>query len=279
MLNSKNSKPPITYINECKGIATLTIALILLVAITSTSLYSARIGIFDQRSSSNEYRSKEVVNAAEAGIEAELAAIKTDAVTQWVTGTSTGTLTNGASYAVTKTIAGNLLSLTSVGTTADGTGSATISEDIYLRPFISNTPNAPFIVGGTMGVTGSLEVIANSNGGGDGIPLSVWSSGATSFGGSSGTCHLEEYLESGGITAGSTDAHQPCAHNSCDCSTNPLSEAGSIGEDILDNDGAFPTDLFRYMFGTPTANWGVIHDISTVYNDCNSLSASSKGFI
>lgn len=78
-------RKPIIEIRSQSGVVTLAVGILLLMLITLVTLYGARVGLMEQRISSNEYQSKLVHGAAEAGrnqavefMNANLAAFNTD---------------------------------------------------------------------------------------------------------------------------------------------------------------------------------------------------------
>lgn len=141
-----------------KGIAALLIVLVVLFLATLVLFFSARIIVTDNKIFNNVYNKTNAENAAQAGIDFALgflnssflnqeAIISTNAVTttpasivttsltgcNLVTNTATlslGTLANGSTYAVTFTCTivnnTNILTLKSVGTSADGSSVRTV---------------------------------------------------------------------------------------------------------------------------------------------------------
>lgn len=68
MSTDKYTYCPITSANQ-KGAMTLMMSMILLIAVTLLSVYSAKTAVMEQRISANEYRAMEVDQAASAGLE------------------------------------------------------------------------------------------------------------------------------------------------------------------------------------------------------------------
>lgn len=56
-----------------RGLATLVIALIIMVAVTLTVLFTAQTSILEERMAANETRMKQTTNAAQAGLERAVA--------------------------------------------------------------------------------------------------------------------------------------------------------------------------------------------------------------
>lgn len=63
----------ITHPAAQRGVAALAVALIIIVLLTLVTLFAARVGVMEQRTSANEFRAREAFDAAEAGIEQGLA--------------------------------------------------------------------------------------------------------------------------------------------------------------------------------------------------------------
>jgi hypothetical protein len=109
---------------------------------------------------------------------------------------------------------------------------------------------------GNVPLNGTFSVVGNPNGGGTGVPVSVWSSISISNpSGSSATCQLYEFNRDGDCTGGAIS-----------------SAAKGKGPDIVDNDPNFPTDLFLYTFGVSPAT---VRGQATVVSNCNGLSGLS----
>ncbi|MCG6220715.1 hypothetical protein, partial [Vibrio diabolicus] len=113
-------------------------------------------------------------------------------------------------------------------TLVDATANAEVEVKAIKISVLAGTPAAPLTVAGGMAVSGNFTVVANPNGGGPGVPLSIWTNGNVDLTNGSGqTCHQGDY--SGG------------------CSAN-ISQKGDKQSDIKDNDTDFPTDLVWYLF-------------------------------
>jgi hypothetical protein len=142
-----------------------------------------------------------------------------------------------------------------------------------------SAPNVPIIVDGSVGTGGDFNIVANPNGGGDGIPVSIWTGGDTPDGdvemtGSSATCQIQYF-----------DGNNPqCSNPSgteliSDGDGSTLTEHLSTFPDVLPNDENFPDDLFQFLFGVVRADWQTVYDMANskhqVVADCSGLSATS----
>ena len=133
-----------------------------------------------------------------------------------------------------------------------------------------SAPEVSVMAAGSVGTGGNFNIVANPNGAGNGIPVSIWTGGPSPNGnvtmqGSSATCQLQDF----------TGNNSTCSNPSGE----KLSSAGNIGLDILENDVNFPNDVFQYMFGVARGDWETIYAMansnSQVINDCSSLNETS----
>lgn len=148
------------------------------------------------------------------------------------------------------------------GQSVDTTANAIVKQGVYF--FNAVFPGAPggpppLMGAGNIPLNGTFNVVANPNGGGPGVPVSVWSKSVISDPqGSAKTCHAQDYV--GG-----------------DC-TNPLSKKDVKGVDIVDGDTTnYPPDMFQYVFGVPKENYTVIKSRATVLGGCGTLGPTSSG--
>lgn len=182
------------------------------------------------------------------------------------------------------------------GWSADQTGTATVQQGLVLYQVPASAPDSPLTIKGNANIGGSFEVVANPNGGGPGVPLSVWSDTDIQMGASAYTCHLGEYLATPVQPSDITEVTYPDGETVQFCSSCRCSTADSTGvmstnadgeqEDFVDVDGNsgvnpdadnFPSDLFEYAFGTPSSDWREIYDQAQVLSDCSTINASSSG--
>jgi hypothetical protein len=253
-----------------KGAATLFVSVIVLVIMTLVVIYAARVGLLEQRISANDVRYKEAFAIADGGLDysTQLFASEfqrlydgtdpTTSTTTLATIVANASVNNqalgGGLFTVTVTDTGSLLgsipiyTFQSVGTGADGTGSATIQRQITMSYIFGGTaPDVPIIVGGAVGTGGNFNVVANPNGGGDGVALSVWSNSTISTSSSSATCHMEFYDGNNAQCSNPSGNQENITRG-----TNPAVTEATYNPskpDLLPNDPNFPTDLFNFVFG------------------------------
>lgn len=188
------------------GVATLIIILILLFAITGITLYAAQSGIMEQKVAANDYRSKQIQEAADAGLDYALSWLTTyqpiwttkDAATEHdITSitTSVGNFTVG--IALERPVADPkkvtiFATATEIGNTSATKPTAKAQTTIVQKKSIAGDPLSPLMVNGCVsGVTGTPQV--HNNTGGDEI--------VTSQDNSSGTCVNSGHLSDPGPPA------------------------------------------------------------------------------
>lgn len=295
-----------------QGMATLIVVVVVLIITTLMVFFAAKVGIFDQRMAGNEARYKEAFATAEAGLDLALqkfsdqvannftgavsgAGSWTDIITnsQIANGTETdgtsaeaGEPSFGVTIADTGTSIGGatVYRFSSTGLSADGTGTATMSREVTMKKILGgSSPAVPIIVSGSVGSGGDFNIVANSNGGGDGVPVSIWTgkTGAdVSFkSGSAATCYIQDF---------DTTASQPQCSNPgggtgekiSSGQTDPaLSAYNPAYPDVLPNDPDFPADLFQFLFGVARTDWQTVYDMANskhqVAADCTGLDTHS----
>lgn len=288
-----------------QGMATLVIAIVVLVITTLMVFFAAKVGIFDQRMAANEVRYKEAFATAEAGLDMAVQRFTDQFETNfsgaasWATIISNAQIANGTetdgtaaeagepSFGVTITDTGALIGgvtvfrFSATGLSADGSGTATVSREVTMSKILGGDPtDIPIIVDGSVGTGGDFNVVGNPNGGGNGIPVSIWTGGPSPTGdvtmtGSSATCHIQYF-----------DGNNPqCSNPSgntellSDGDGSTVTGYNSTFPDVLPNDPNFPADLFRFMFGVARADWETVYTMALekdqVVADCSSLSATS----
>ena len=158
-----------------------------------------------------------------------------------------------------------------------------LGDDVLSRPSITTS--------GSAGVTGTLQVVTNPNGGGPGVPVSVWTRVNVDKTGTTNTCYADEFFRytQGNTTPVPYQGTIRCDDCRCDANGAPptlsYDASGSLqaeGIDVLDVDAGtnsttgyhvggqvgvnynvrsdalsyplceFPPDLFKYVFGPPT---------------------------
>ena len=279
-----------TSFNKASGFITLTVVLIIVLLITALTLMTGKMLMGEQRSASNQVRYHEAMNAAQAGLDKAIIQLMDNFENQ----TNLNHLTAAPYYHVTfgnvvevplgsstiKTVTINSVGTAgysaSSATSTNAESQATVSQQVLSISPISATPAAPLTVAAGMAAGGNFTVAANPNGGGPGVPISIWSKNTVAVGSSSSTCGQQEYYD-----------------GTCSLEAYSSSKAG-INSDILANDPNFPADLLSYIFNGSTSVQDVIDSVKSSYSstaqialhigasgtgltNCSSLDTSSKG--
>jgi Tfp pilus assembly protein PilX len=160
------------------------------------------------------------------------------------------------------------------------TARATLTQTVGRYALLANAPNVPpILASGSVDLTGTLQIVTNPNGGGPGVPVSIWTRRDVAKTGTPNTCYADEFFRDGdkhgdAEIVGSTTKTIVC--DTCECtgdkslSYDKSGNAVDEGIDILDIDGntagaagqvnrdvrpelnEFPCDLFEYTFGIKT---------------------------
>ncbi|MDM7860815.1 hypothetical protein QTP81_09430 [Alteromonas sp. ASW11-36] len=251
-----------------QGAIMLAASTLLLVLITIGTLYTGQLKSVEHKIVLNTQNYKQAFAAAEAGAMKALGRLHDEP--RWNGAVFNEVLANQSQYSVQgnrqavvrNTATVDVVTITSVGTSADGLATVTITEQALQYSVLANPPDVPLIVAGGLDVSGNFEVAANPNGGGQGVPLSIWTDLNVDLNNGSGTtCGLQEFEDG-------------------NCSSSPYSEKGFKDLDILDNDPNFPDDMMEYLFNVPDDEWATLRsDADMIINDCNLLNAASEGLI
>src|SRR5690554_3737625 len=249
------------------GFATVTLTVLLLSVIILVTLYTARFKVQEQRIMRNHAGMQEATMVAEAALEQVIMLINAERsnLDRTIDGNIAGALysANLVSTRFNNTVRGvvDVVDITLAASSADTRANKTIRQQVAVLPMIRSAPDTPVAIKGSMNVSGNFQVVANPNGGGDGVPLSIWTEGDVDINGSGSTCGQQEFTQG-------------------NCSSLPFSERGDHGVDILDNDPNFPDDLLEYLFGVPEPSWQDLRDSATqIVNNCDSIGPHSTGLI
>ncbi len=147
-----------------------------------------------------------------------------------------------------------------------------------------NGAGVPLTTRSSFPPSGNAEIIPNPNGGGIGVPVSVWMNANQSCGGnavvnpSSGawaTCELHEWYGTDQVPE-----NLVCPGN-CSCSKDESISYTAGNDDIIgidmDRDPEFPCDLFTFYFGIPKTHYEAIKSQATIIDDCSELGPNSFG--
>jgi hypothetical protein len=146
-------------------------------------------------------------------------------------------------------------------------------------------PAVPLTTKNMFPPSGAAEIVANPNGGGVGVPISVWMNknpACTPDGdaidpsqGSWATCEAHEWYQVENIP---DDVRCP---GSCSCAVQESlsythGDSDILGIDLVQDD-EFPCDLFQFYFGTPRSNYESVKAFAKVLSNCDSLGPWSSG--
>ena len=175
---------------------------------------------------------------------------------------------------------------------ADCMGAACNAEAL-VREQVSNfggtaggqAPAVPLTTKSAFPPNGSAEVVPNPNGGGVGVPTSVWMNANPSCqadgsvidpsSGSWATCEAHEWY---GVDALPDDVRCP---GNCSCTTaesisNTHAGIDTLGIDLVADD-EFPCDLFKFYFGVPRSSYEIVKGFAQVLSSCDALGPNSAG--
>ena len=255
------------------GFTTFTVTLLLILILVGISLLVGKLMVADRKISVNEVQYRQALALAELGIADGMGRVSIDPAWRSSSGISVSTA-QGTYLLSVKDVPDELVEvgtspntlevtpveLVSTATLPSNLGTATVRVQVAAYHLLSAAKAVPLMVAGGASIGGNFTVVANPNGGGPGVPLSVWSDQAVGGSGSWQTCHQGDF--SGGS-----------------CSTN-LSDDNDIGPDIKASDPTFPDDLLWYLFGEPNTDegWANMFDNGAIsIPNCSSLGATSTG--
>lgn len=232
-----------TDMRHQSGFTTLSVTLILMLILLALSLLVGKLLVSDRRISLNEVQYRQAVALAEQGLSDGFGRV---ASADWrgsdtisgALGSYTTVLAKNASAAVIGSTTVVPVTIRSEATLTDGQAqmvAQAVAEAKYVaKPLVTDIPGAPLTLAGGGGIGGTGIVLANPNGGGPGVPVSVWTDDAIDGGGTWETCQLGDYA--GG--------------NSCSDTLSSAGTGSGAGKhsDIKESDPDFPKDLVKYLF-------------------------------
>lgn len=270
-LNQSGSFP---HKQKQRGAVSLIMSLVILALITFITIYTSKSIIQEQRIANNDYRSKQALEAAEAGIGLAINSYSLDpdvnsnnvldglvdsdgdGAGDWNLDTD-GDGTNdahtyivGASNRVivsAEDLSGNMtiLRITSQGFSDDNTATRTIVQVISTVNPLPNTPNNPFTTKGNIVVTGAAT-IHNPEG-----HSTIWSGSDVDLGSNNATATE---------VADVTDSDYPgCMDVPMSCDVIQSSNKVTVGLDVIEHDSNLSNlsgdSFFENFFGMPPTNF------------------------
>jgi len=258
-----------------RGGMTITLSLLLLLLALTSAVYTANTKLLDVKIADAHYRKDQAHIAAQMGLEHAISHVR---VNPSFSGTldkrgaekftiQVRELITGGSHSVLGYRGDKILTIDSTGYSSDWTSASdwhstrVLQQKIWQHAIVRTAPQAAITVSGTIKVGGNFKVGANPNGGGNGVPLSIWSDNDVTLSGAGSTCALEEF------------------NNAGMCTTQAYSDKDHKGSDILQNDTGFPDDLLAHTFGYATDDYLDLKSIaSEVLTSCANLKNKASGF-
>ncbi len=185
----------------------------------------------------------------------------------------------------------------STGVSDDGSSQAVIMRTLANVEPGGGPPPVPIMSFNSVAPNGTINVVANPNAGGIGVPTSIWSRNYVyieeSGAGSVATCELEEFLNSRAESFWRTWVDdQGVAYETCDsCSCPDKVSQGALSHtqsteaprkffDVVDEDPAYPNDIFEYYFGVARTEYQLVRDAADeILADCSTIDTTSKGLV
>jgi len=313
--------PP--YIKFERGAATLLVSILLLLATTLITLFASRVGIMDQRISGNELRHKVAFANAEAGLEQAAAYLSANPVLHegntsdgWATCTGSSTIfpcnlsgaemvyaTVDTGVSISASISGPLPLATSYliktatniialgdGTSDDGTGAAIAQVNLTITSLLTPGEVPPLMVP-SGNLSGNFNIVPNPNGGGPGVPISIWAKDTLDTSGANWkTCDHGDFQDGGNVCMDTKgDGVSGDSWSSCSCTTERSNSSNVTGDIVMYSGTDFPNSPFVYMFGDE-ANGDTFDALKPeikaqaeanglVLNNCDTLSADFSGLV
>lgn len=261
------------------GFTTFTVTLILVLILLAVSLLVGKLLVADRRVTLNEALYRQAMALAEQGLSYGFGRLSSEGLpacglppSWWASTVSPSGA--GGSYTLEvqcmssfSVVAGSTTLITPVRVRSTANLNSSQAQAVVEAQYVpgnvlAGTPAAPLTVAGGMAVGGNFTVVANPNGGGLGVPLSIWTNDYVDLNNGSGqTCNQGDYSGS--------------------CSAN-ISQAGSKQSDIKDSDPAFPSDLVWYLFNenNDTAGWlNIESKANQIVNNCTGLGPTTTGLV
>ncbi|MGL5037818.1 MAG: hypothetical protein ACRC6F_08875 [Aeromonas sp.] len=261
------------------GFTTFTITLILVLILLAVALLVGKLLVTDRRISLNEMLHRQVVALAEQGLSDGVGRLAAEgsscptALPTW-SGEAFSPSAAGGTYTLMvqcmtpfAVSAGSSTLIAPILIRAEATLNDNQAQGVMEAHYVQNnvlagTPAAPLTVAGGMAVGGNFTVVANPNGGGLGVPLSVWTNDYVDLNNGSGqTCNQGDY-------AGGCSAY--------------ISQKNNKQSDIKDSDPSFPSDLVWYLFNEKddAAGWANIESkANQIVTNCNGLGPTTTGVV
>ncbi len=243
---------------DSRASITLITTLLLLLCSTSILIYATRQAIVDQWLTANQSAYQSALSQATAGAHQAMAALKQGVISNQDC-SSTPLNQPFCISLISKTLHNRQLVQISSHGYAERNASANISSWLgFANLLASPAPAAALISPGNLADI-ELHLAANPHGGGQDLPVAIWTSGSVSLAKSSSSL----FKQSGQLIS------------------LPLIPDNEIVSHALaqHQGGSFPDDVFAYLFGYPASQYRLIQEIARPLTpaQCNNLNSNSAG--
>ncbi|WP_240919980.1 hypothetical protein [Paraglaciecola sp. 20A4] len=150
----------------------------------------------------------------------------------------------------------------SMGFSSDELGSQSVREQVLRFPLLNIVPKAPLISSVPLSSAVTFLLGANPNGGGNGVPVSLWADeDIAPLGLNSRTCALQSFDENR-------------------CARDVYSNRSNAGDDVLQNHEQFPVDVLDYFFHIREFDWRLLKsEASIIEQDCGAATLGANRVI
>lgn len=241
------------YIQQ-KGAATLTVVVLLLTLASCSSFYWLGISQLNLHIVMNTQNKAIAYQAAYSGLHHSLSQLNSLPPEGYDTDISSSEQAFSYQSSIQRHISGKntlggILAIESRGELNKRDVTAVTSQRVLMVPLIAQTPIAPLTVAGNLINQVGLTLVANPNGAGINMPLSIWTNTKLNDGNSLPTsCHIYEFRIN-------------------HCTDEYLSKGNHKGDDIVDNVMSFPNDILNYMTGIHLEEWFWLKDEMDIFRE------------
>jgi len=173
------------------------------------------------------------------------------------------------------------------GITHDNTGAA-MAQVSFTKTSLLTPGEVPPLMVPTVNLNGNFNIVPNPNGGGPGVPISVWTKSPFDSGsGTWQTCDHSDFQHNGKVCMDTKgDGVSGDSWSLCRCSAS-RSNKDDVNEDIVIYSDGYPASPFVYMFGDDTSDPGNLKDEikaqaeaqGLVLSNCDALSTEFNALV
>jgi len=163
-MGSRHSK---IQLKKQKGAAAIIFASVLLFGIGVTTIYSARVGVIEQKVTSNQIRAKQARQAANSGVSTAMLRIKKSQVLTHPEATLPAETIQGVGEYITsyETVGGdpNRLLVTINANSVDGSGLRDVQQNYKFMPYLRSVPPATMVASGDVTLSDDTVIFDNKS--------------------------------------------------------------------------------------------------------------------